>query len=198
MPALPVCGASGLAGRSLQPGHPGGQRDPEIGGSREPLRLLARHALAAAAGGQAAVSFPTLPTPTGAPRCAGRSEGAPCCLPSRVPRAHPWASPARPCPALPCPALPCALALLRSKTCGAGQPRPPRPPRPVLCVSHELGEPWEDPRPDPGGHHPPYPKHFPRFSSPGLFCTDPGRWHALLSLTCQPGTVVGRWVTESL
>lgn len=65
------------------------------------------------------MSFPTLPTPTGAPRCAGRSEGAPCCLPSRVPRAHPWAS-----PALPCPALPCALALLRSKTCGAGPAAP--------------------------------------------------------------------------
>lgn len=187
MPALPVRGASGPAGRSLQPGHPGGQRDPEIGGSREPLRLLACHALAAAAGGQATVSFPTLPTPTGAPRCAGRSEGAPCCLPSRVPRAHPWACPARPCPA--------RLHFSGPRLAGPGQPRPSRL---VLCVSQERGDPWGDPRPDPGGHHPLCPKCFPRFSSPGLFCTDPGRWHALLSLTCEPGTVVGRWVMESL
>lgn len=109
VPALPVRGASGPSGRSLQPGHPRGERDPEIGGSREPLRLLARHALAAEAGGQAPVSCPTLPTPTGAPRCARGSEGAPCCLPS-VPRAQ-SPSAGQPCPALPCPARPCPTRL---------------------------------------------------------------------------------------
>lgn len=49
--ALPVGGAPAPAWRCLQLGHPRGQCDPENGGPREPLRLLAGHALATAARG---------------------------------------------------------------------------------------------------------------------------------------------------
>lgn len=150
------------------------------------------------------MSSPTLPIPTGAPRRARESEGAPCCRPSRVPRAIRrlvglgFALPgsALPCPALPCLALPCPVGshffgprLLRS---GLAAPCTRR-------LREARRAEGTDPRPGPGRLvSPPPPKCFPPFSTPGLVCRDPGRWHALLSLTCAPGIVVGRRVAESL
>lgn len=85
--ALPVRWAPASARRRLQPGHPLGQCDPENGGAPEPLRLLAGYAPAAAARGQAAVSSPTLPAPTGAPARARGGASA-----RRVPARSPTAA----------------------------------------------------------------------------------------------------------
>lgn len=152
------------------------------------------------------MSSPTLPIPTGAPRRARESEGAPCCRPSRVPRAYPPAGGARLCSAwlcfaLPCPALPC-LALPFPVGSHFFGPRLLRSGLAAPCT-RRLREARRaegiDPRPGPRRLvSPPPPKCFPPFSTPGLVCRDPGRWHALLSLTCAPGIVVGRRVAGSL
>lgn len=84
--ALPVGGAPAPARCRLQLGHQRGQCDRENRGLREPLRLLAGHAQAAGARGEAAVSSPTLPTPQGRRPAREQGRGRAAFPPAGLPR----------------------------------------------------------------------------------------------------------------
>lgn len=102
------------------------------------------------------------------------------------------------CPSLPlpCPALPCpARSHFFGPRLERSRPAAPCTRRLPGARRAEGTDPW------PGSGRldfPPPLKCFPRFSISGLVCRDPGRWHALLSFTCAPGTVMGRRVAGSL
>lgn len=108
------------------------------------------------------------------------------------PRAHPWASPARPGPALPSPALRVRTFLAQD----LGDPATAPCSRSLGGTKRADGA---HPRPGPGRLDlPPLSGVLSAVLLFGLICRDPGRWHAFLSLTCAPGTVVGCKVAGSL
>lgn len=153
--ALPVRRAPAAARRRLQLGHPRGQCDPKNWGFREPLRLLAGHAPAAAAGGQAAVSSPTLPTPTRAPALL-------------VPAAGPGPAPPRPGLRRPARSAPAPRAPPPHSAGAAGEAEG----RPLRTAACQAGLPSV-----PGVYFKKKKKYFSAVLSFGHVCWELGRWH---------------------
>lgn len=180
--ALPVGGAPAAARRRLQLGHPRGQCDRENRGLREPLRLLAGHALAAAARGQAAVSSPILPTPSGR---------RPASEPGRGRAAFPPAGPASP----GTPPTPGRSGARRPARSPPAPPGAAPPPHSAPEGGESGGRPLRTAAPVPGGavlgpgrvYFFFFKQSVFRLSFPLGVCWEPGRWHALLSFTCVLG-----------